>query len=54
MNSLFNPLISLPLLKNYLMDSSRIKRLNSEQMKRYRDRAFRNIVNYAYTVPPVP
>jgi len=51
MNPLFNPLISMPLLKNYLMDPGRIKRLNSEQMKKYRNRAFRNIVKYAYTIP---
>ncbi len=51
MNPLFNPLMSMSLLKNYLMDPGRIQRLNTEQMKRYRDKAFRNIVKYAYTVP---
>lgn len=51
MNPLLNPLISMPLLKSYIMDPSRIKRLNPRQMKRYRDKAFKNIVKYAYNVP---
>ena len=51
MNVLFNPIISVPLLRDYLFDPSRIYRLNSEQLKKYRDRAFKRIVKYAYTVP---
>lgn len=50
-NPLFNPQNSLPLLKAYLTDANRIKKLNPEQLKRYRDKAFRRIVKYAYTVP---
>ena len=51
MNPLFNPLNSLPLLRNYIFDPGRIKRLNHNQLKRYRDKAFKQIVKYAYTVP---
>jgi len=51
MNPLLNPLISIPLLKSYILDPRRIHRLKPEQMKRYRDKAFRRIVKYAYTVP---
>lgn len=51
MNPLLNPFVSLPLLKSYLFNPTRIHRLNSEQLKKYRDKAFRHIVKYAYTVP---
>jgi len=51
MNPLLNPLISVPLLKSYLFDQSRLRKLNPEQLKKYRDKAFRHIVKYAYDVP---
>jgi len=51
MNPFLNPLISLPLLKNYILDTGRIQRLNPKQLKRYQDKAFKHIVKYAYTVP---
>jgi len=51
MNPLLNPLISVPLLRGYLFDPSRIRRLSPKQLKKYRDKAFKRIVKYAYTVP---
>jgi len=51
MNPLLNPLISLPILNNYIFDPGRIQRLNYKQLKKYRDKAFKKIVKYAYTVP---
>jgi phenylacetate-CoA ligase len=51
MNPLINPLISLPVLKNYILDPGRIQRLNHKQLKKYRDKAFKKIVKYSYTVP---
>jgi len=51
MNPLLNPLISVHLLKSYLLDPGRIQRSNPRQLKRYRDNAFKSIVKYAYTVP---
>lgn len=51
MNPLLNPLISLPILKDYLFDPSRLNRLNHKQLEKYRDKALRKIVNYAYMVP---
>lgn len=51
MNPFLNPLISLPLIKNYFLDTGRIQRLNPKQLKRYQDKAFKHIVKYAYTVP---
>ncbi len=50
-NPLFNPMNSVPLLMRYILDPGRLKRLNPRQMKRYRDKAFKRIVKYAYTVP---
>jgi len=51
MNPLFNPLISLPFLKNYILDPGRIERLSTKQLERYKDKALRKIINYAYNVP---
>lgn len=51
MNPFLNPLNTLPVLKYFFTDPNRIWRLKPEKMKKYRDKAFRNIVKYAYTVP---
>ena len=51
MNPFLNPKIALPLLKNYVFDPGRLKRLNTEQLNKYKNKAFRRIVKYAYTVP---
>lgn len=50
-NPLLNPINSISLLKNVIFNPDRIHRLNPTQMKKYRDKAFRKIVKYAYTVP---
>lgn len=51
MNPLLNPLTSIQILTNYFFKPNRFKRLNQNQMKKYRDKQFRRIVKYAYTVP---
>lgn len=51
MNPLLNPYNSFPLLKGLIFDPDRIYKLNTSQMKRYRDKAFKKIVKYAYKVP---
>ena len=51
MNPLLNPLISLPFLKNYILDPKRIERSTPKQLERYRDKALRRIIKYAYDVP---
>lgn len=51
MNPLINPLTSIQILTNYFLKPDRFKRLNQNQMKKYRDKQFRRIVKYAYNVP---
>lgn len=51
MNPLINPYNSLPLLKSYLFDPDRLKKSSIEKIQKYRDKAFRRIVKYAYKVP---
>ena len=51
MNPLFNPFISFPFLKNFIFDPGRLERLSPLQLERYRDRALRKIVRYAYDAP---
>jgi len=38
MNPLLNPIILLPVLKNYVLDPGRIQRLNHKQLEKYRDK----------------
>ena len=51
MNPFLNPSIAIPFLKNYIADINRIERLSSTDLEKYRNKAFRKIVEYAYTVP---
>ncbi len=51
MNPFLNPITGLPVLKNYFLNPKRIKRYNHKQIKTYRDKLFRKIVKYAYTIP---
>ena len=51
MNPFLNPFITIPFLKKYYLDSGRIERLSAEQLERYKDKAFKKMLSYAYTVP---
>jgi len=51
MNPFLNPTTGLPLLKHFLFDESRLRRMSIKQVERYRDKALKKIVKYAYTVP---
>ncbi|MFH1101694.1 MAG: hypothetical protein V1726_06640 [Methanobacteriota archaeon] len=51
MNPFLNPFITLPFIKNYLADPTRIERLSKTQLERYRDKTLRKIISYAATVP---
>jgi phenylacetate-CoA ligase len=51
MNPFYNPLFLLKMAKSYLSDIDRIWRIDLEELKRFQDKAFRKIVNYAYKVP---
>ncbi|HEC82101.1 MAG TPA: hypothetical protein ENI42_06755, partial [Thermoplasmatales archaeon] len=51
MNPLLNPLTSIPLAVNFFSTPKRLHKLPQEKLERYRDKAFRKIVKYAYTVP---
>ncbi|MCK4365172.1 MAG: phenylacetate--CoA ligase family protein [Thermoplasmatales archaeon] len=51
MNPFLNPITGIPFLKRFLFDPNRIKRMNPQQLEKYRNKVFRKIVKYAYTVP---
>ena len=51
MNPLLNPFISFSLLKKLLIEPDRIKKRSAEQIKAYKNKAFRQMISYAYTVP---
>jgi len=51
MNSFNNPIFLLKVLKSYLVDIDRLRRLNDEKLRRFQDKRFKRIVKFAYTVP---
>ena len=51
MNPFLNPVTGVPFLISYLYDPSRLQRSSKEQLKSYRDKVFRRIVRYAFSVP---
>jgi len=51
MNPFYNPVFLGKILKRYLVDIDRLKRLNEEQLTRYQDTQLRRMVRYAETVP---
>jgi len=51
MNSFYNPIFVLKILKSYLVDINRLKRISDEKLKKYQDKQLRKIVKFAYTVP---
>ncbi|MGC9307979.1 MAG: phenylacetate--CoA ligase family protein [Thermoplasmatota archaeon] len=51
MNPFLNPLFLLRVAKGYLTDVDRVWTMSPEKLQRYRDKAFRRMVHYAYEVP---
>ena len=51
MNPFLNPITSIPFLKNFLFDPSRLKRYSPAKIKAHQDSALRKIITYSYTVP---
>jgi phenylacetate-CoA ligase len=51
MNPFFNPITGIPFLKHFIFDAGRLKRLSPHQVERFRDKVFKKIVRYAYSVP---
>ena len=51
MNPFLNPITGFPFLKHFFLDPGRLNRLSKEQIEKYRDKAFRRIIKYAYSVP---
>lgn len=51
MNPLLNPLILPQILKSYLEDPKRLKRIRQEDLEQYQNKSLRKVVDYAYTVP---
>ena len=51
MNPFLNPFITIPFIKNYILDPGRIERLGAEKLERHQNKELRKMVFYAYTVP---
>jgi phenylacetate-CoA ligase len=51
MNPFLNPLFLCRILKWYLEDPEKLRRMNNEELRRLQTHAFRSMLSYAYTVP---
>ena len=51
MNPFFNPRLSLPFIKNFIFDPGKIERLSLAKLERYKDKALKKMIYYAYSVP---
>jgi len=51
MSSFYNPVFLSKVLKSYLFDIDRLRGLSDEELRKYQDKSFRNMVKFAYTVP---
>jgi len=50
-NPFLNPVNNIPFLKEYIFTPGRLYRFSPKQMNKFRDKLFRRIVEYAYSVP---
>ena len=50
MNSFYNPIFLSKILKNYLFNINRQRRLNDEELLSYQNKNFKKMVRFAYTV----
>ena len=51
MSQLLNPLLVGKIIKTYMVDLNRVKRLPEEKIRRYQERALLKVIRYAYKVP---
>jgi len=51
LNPFYNPYFLLRVLKSYLFDINNLRRLDDDRLNSYKDKKFRKIIRYAYTVP---
>lgn len=51
MNPFLNPITGIPFLKNFFFDYKRLNKLKSKDVEKFRDKAFKKIVKYSYTIP---
>jgi len=50
-NPLLKPTNTIPLLLKYSFDIDRLHKFNHEKIEKYRDKAFKRVLKYAYKVP---
>ncbi|MGF3554804.1 MAG: phenylacetate--CoA ligase family protein [Thermoplasmatota archaeon] len=51
MNQFYNPVFLSKILKSYLLDIDRLRRINSKQLRDYQNKQFRRLIKFALTVP---
>lgn len=51
MNPFYNPFFILKILKSYLFDINRLRKISNEQLELYQNNQLRKMVYFAYTVP---
>lgn len=51
MNSFYNPVFLSKVLKSYLFDIDRLKKLNEKELRNYQNKQIKKMVKFAFTVP---
>jgi len=51
MNPFINPIFLSKVIKSYIVDVKRLYKMNSETLKKFQDKQFRKILEYAYKLP---
>ena len=51
LNPFYNPYFLLRILKSYFFDINNLRRFDDDKLNSYKDKKFRKIIRYAFTVP---
>ena len=51
MNPFYNPIFLSKIFNRYLFNINRLTKFNEKELNHFKDKALRNIIRYAYSVP---
>src|SRR4030042_3731649 len=51
MNSFYNPIFLSKVLKSYLFEIDRLRKINDEELRNYQNKQIKKMVKFAFTVP---
>jgi len=51
MSSFYNPIFLSKVLKSYLFEINRLRKINNKELRNYQNKQIKNMIKFAYTVP---